>query len=616
MQLLTVVGAAAVLASSACTVRRAQPDLVGQDLPLTIIHTADLHSRLFPYNFAPSAADQDRGLSPSNAPFGGIARIATRVQQIRASAGRSLWLDSGDSFEGAPVFDAFHGEAELRALTVAGLDGAVLGDHEFARGARNLFDQIEHGAGFPVLAANYAWDDPPPAAAISSGRSLRDAIAPYQIYDAEGLKLGVIGMANITAIPAIYEAGNSLGFRPVGDAAALEPWVRFLRPQVDLVVVISHLGPEVDDGLAASQVDDPSAALALDGVDLILGGHLHIVTDAPTVIATDGLGHDAVVVHSGAYGRYVGRLDLVVHVGERAADPATRSRIASFRYTALPVDSTVADDPPTADVIGPYAVELHQAVDLDGALAYVDPSDGSKIVRADAAGGDSQLGNLVARAMQLHDGVLAQFAITDALGLRADVERGPWTIDQMFNAVPFDRTITVMYLSGVEVQDTLDFVAQQAAARGCRTQVQVAGIAFDLVCRGSCPGGQLACARNISIGDHCRQGGDPAGPIDPARCAALLPTSLYRVAVDDYLAAGGSGFEVLRRNRSGQPTSVSLRDGLRVLLNRQTPCTTQTDETDLGTGNPPRGVVERYGAIACLDQTIEAHDGRIRPVSE
>jgi len=78
--------------------------------------------------------------------------------------------------------------------------------------------------------------------------------------------------------------------------------------------------------------------------------------------------------------------------------------------------------------------------------------------------------------------------------------------------------------------------------------------------------------------------------------------------------AGGSGFEVLERNASKQDTGVSLRAGLRVYLERQTPCTDQIDETD--TAAPQRKVVERYGAISCLDETLGAHDGRIRPVFE
>ena len=103
MQRSIVVGVAAVLASSGCTVHRPQPNLVGQDIRLTIIHTADIHSRLFPYTFVPNSFDQAYKLLPANAPFGGISRISTLVKRIRATSNLSLWLDSGDCFEGAPA---------------------------------------------------------------------------------------------------------------------------------------------------------------------------------------------------------------------------------------------------------------------------------------------------------------------------------------------------------------------------------------------------------------------------------------------------------------------------------------------------------------------------------
>ncbi|HEY6174143.1 MAG TPA: bifunctional UDP-sugar hydrolase/5'-nucleotidase [Kofleriaceae bacterium] len=622
MQRLTVVGTAVLvrsivalgLAVGGCTVRPAQPNLVGQDIRLTIIHTADIHSRLFPYSFVPNTFDRGYGLI--NGPFGGIARISTLVQQIRRSSNRSLWLDSGDCFQGAPVFNEFKGEAEMRALTLAGLDGAVLGNHEFDLGAKNLFDKIDNWAGYPLLAANYAWDDAPPQSVISNGRSLRDVVSPYQVYDVQGLRVGVIGMGNTSTITSIYQGGNSLGFRPIADNDALEQWVRVLRPQVDLVVVISHLGLDEDEGLTASQVDDPNAALPLQGVDLILGGHLHIVTNPPKIIENDAKGHQTVLVHSGAFAKFVGRLDLVVHVGTNNGDPDQRSRITSFSYINIPVDNSINDDPAIANLMWPYSVKLNQDIDLNGKFAYVDPQPaGTKILRNDASGGDSQLGNLVARSMQLQQGVEAQFALTNSLGIRADFERGPLTIEQMFNVFPFENTIVVMYLSGVEIQEMLDFVAERSAERGCRSQAQVAGIAFDMVCHGDCPDGRTACAKKIYLGDHCRANDNPDGEIDPVRCAPLVPTSLYRVAVNDYIAAGGSGFLVLKRNTSKQDTGVSLRDGLRVYLNRQTRCTPDViDETDAA--QPPRTVVARYGAISCLDEKIEPHDGRIRPVFE
>ncbi|MBA3392600.1 MAG: bifunctional metallophosphatase/5'-nucleotidase [Deltaproteobacteria bacterium] len=632
---LAAVAAIAVLTLAGCTVQQEQPNLAGQDIRMTFIHTSDIHSRLFPYNFVPNTFDRADGLQI--APFGGIARIATLAKRIRAGSNRTLWLDSGDCFQGAPVFNLFKGEAEMRSLSLAGMDGAVLGNHEFDLGAKNLFQQIDNWASYPLLAANYAWDDPPPGAIGADGRSLRDVVSPFMIYNVKGLRIAVIGMGNVSTITSIYEGGNSLGFRPIADEEALEQWVRILRPVVDLVVVVSHLGLEEDEDLTAAQVDDPNQEFkrsTLAGVDLILGGHLHIVTDPPKLIPNDDEGHNTILVHSGAFAKFVGRLDMTVRVGTNNAVPALRSRITSFTFDNIPIDSKLCDgkpclpeDPEVANLMWPYSVKINQEIDLNGVFAYINPSTTpdeppdieARIGRTDASGGDSQLGNLVARSMQLQEAVQAEFAITNSLGIRADFNQGPLTVEQMFNVFPFENSITVMYLSGNEVKETLDFIARRSSGRGCRTQAQVSGIAFDMVCGGACgPNGERgACAKNIAIGDKCRRQrqpdgsvvNKPDGPINFEFCAPLVPSALYRVAVNDYIAAGGSGFDVLKRNTSKQDTGVSLRDGLRVFLNGRNRCSEQT--TDGSTK-----VTQLYGAISCLDNTIEAHDGRIRPVFE
>jgi len=626
---LAVALLAAALAPG-CTVQRDQPDLVGQDVRLTIIHTSDIHSRLFPYYLVPNRFDQGYGLLPTptvgtpevagqclnqvdddgdgaindgcaGGIFGGLARIATIVHRERARANRSLWLDSGDAFQGAPVFNLFHGEAEVRSLSLAGLDAAAVGNHEFDQGSANLQDQIENWADYPFLAANYLFDDPPDP----DRGSLGDLVPPYVVFDVGGIKIGVIGMANWSSMTSIFEGGNSLGVRALYDAQVLDQYVRLLRPTVDVLVVASHLGLDEDEGLAQNPDVDEGVGLnsiPLEGVDLVLGGHLHIVLDPPKVLPHED-GSQTLLVHSGAFAKFVGRLDLVVHIGEDNSDPDKRSRITAFSYDVIPVDLSVPQDRDVANLLWPYSVAINQAIDLDGVLAYSDIPAGDKITRADLSGGDSQLGNMVARSMQVRSGVEAEFAMTNSLGIRADFEQGPLTIEQMFNVFPFENQITVMYLSGSEIQETLDFVARKSSGRGCRAQAQVAGLFFDMVCSGSCPDGRTACAKNIVIGDDCRLGGDPSADIDPAKCPPIDPHGLYRVAVNDYISRGGSGFEVLKRNSSKQDTGISLRDATIDFLRRQDKCTDPT-------------IVEQYGNVACLDKTIEPHEGRIRAVFE
>src|SRR5690242_12967879 len=77
----------AVTAAAGCTYQQPVPDLAGQDVHLTVVHTADLHSRFFPYYFAPGQIDKGLGLIPKTgqnfAVVGGIGRVSTVVKCIR-----------------------------------------------------------------------------------------------------------------------------------------------------------------------------------------------------------------------------------------------------------------------------------------------------------------------------------------------------------------------------------------------------------------------------------------------------------------------------------------------------------------------------------------------------
>src|SRR4051812_33037551 len=159
--LYVLLTAAAAAPSFACPVDYPTPNLAGQDVPLTFVHTADLHSRFFPYYFAPGQIDKGLGLIPKSgqttAVVGGISRVGTIIKCIRGirtddvctqleditgpPAGRSLHLDSGDIFEGAPVFNQFNGEVEMRAMSNLGLTAMALGNHEFDKGSVNLEQQ-------------------------------------------------------------------------------------------------------------------------------------------------------------------------------------------------------------------------------------------------------------------------------------------------------------------------------------------------------------------------------------------------------------------------------------------------------------------------------------------
>src|SRR6187402_2061766 len=94
--LVLILGVASLLL--ACEAKRAARAREREPLSLVLIHTADLHSHLFPERQLISNVDAARGLGPAGqvAEVGGFARIARVISEIRAGAPRSLYLDSGD----------------------------------------------------------------------------------------------------------------------------------------------------------------------------------------------------------------------------------------------------------------------------------------------------------------------------------------------------------------------------------------------------------------------------------------------------------------------------------------------------------------------------------------
>ncbi|MEO8876507.1 MAG: hypothetical protein ABI461_13035, partial [Polyangiaceae bacterium] len=65
---------------------------------LTLLHTSDIHSRLFPYDLEITQVDSTLGLGTINTieNVGGVARLSYVLGRERARADRVLHLDSGD----------------------------------------------------------------------------------------------------------------------------------------------------------------------------------------------------------------------------------------------------------------------------------------------------------------------------------------------------------------------------------------------------------------------------------------------------------------------------------------------------------------------------------------
>jgi 5'-nucleotidase / UDP-sugar diphosphatase len=534
-------------APAACTDSAPETEVCGGQptcqTNLTILHTGDVHSRLFQYDLEITQVDSQLGLGTNGSvtTVGGVAQLSYVLQRERARANRVIHLNAGDWFEGAPIFNLFDGpetpageggQPEIQCASAIGTDAMALGNHEFDFGSLNAARQLQSWADFPVLAANYQFYD----TTLPNSSLIGTVIKPFTVLDQGGLKIAVIGMGNLSSLSSIFTQPNNLGILPLQTEETAQFYVDLLRPYVDLIVVLSHLGLDGDEAMVQGTT----------GIDIVAGGHNHIVVDPPQVLRDcsadpnnpgyvwavdpnipetpggtppndavhpDPANHpyefrrpckprNVLIMQSGAFSKYVGELNAVLSNDPKLASPSCQGslgasttcdptdyekvngfEVVSSTYQAFPIDATMPQDPVIVNLLQPYQRALDSVPDLT-VLAGFSPQGAKRTPPED---GDSALGNLVSTSMWLQLGVQTDFSLTNTSGIRTDLNPGPVPINELFNIFPFANTITTMELSGVEVRELFDFVARRSQGRGCESQAQIAGARVRLNCTGCDP---------------------------------------------------------------------------------------------------------------------------------
>jgi hypothetical protein len=170
-------------------------------------------------------------------------------------------------------------------------------------------------------------------------------------------------------------------------------------------------------------------------------------------------------------------------------------------------------------------------------------------------------------------------------------------------------------MSGREVQELFDVVSSRSAGRGCRSQVQVSGVSYTVRCdcRQNFDG---CCAQAQGFGEF------PAACAEDIRVAGQLvnPNGTYEVGANDYMARGGSGFDMLRRNTTQRISGISLRTAVEEYMQKFPPCS----EAEVASMGPCKresdagslacryaDLIARYGTVSCVSETGLV-DGRIK----
>lgn len=388
---------------------------------LIILHSNDTHDHLVPYD--------TRKLKS----LGGIARRATIIKKERSqNADKVLVLDAGDTFQGTPIFNFFHGEADYAAMDAAGYDATTVGNHDLDDGLANLLRQHK-GRRFRLINTN-----------LVDERTGKPIFQPVWIVERAGLKVGIFGVLGQGSAWHAVARKHQQGMKVLDEVAVARKTVEELRGMgAEFIVMLSHSGFEEDKKLA-SQVE---------GIHVIIGGHSHTKVDSPVAVRNGTW--TTLVAQAYQWGEYLGRMELVVDGG----------KIVSSNGYLVPVAGDTPEDPEVARIVTSYYAKL--PIDIRQVIGHAPEG----ISRDGCRERDCAMGNWAADLLRSRAG--GDIAILNSGGLRADILPGAVTIGDLFMVFPFENVVVKLDLKGDQIRRLLD-----KAASGEISMLQVSGLSF------------------------------------------------------------------------------------------------------------------------------------------
>ena len=413
---------------------------------------------------------------------GGVARLATVVREVRASAPHVLVTNGGDTISPSLMSSFDKGAHMIDLFNRVGIDAMVLGNHEFDFTPAVTAARISE-AGFPILASN----------AVEPDGTLIDGVTENLMIEAGPYKVGMFGLT--TAVTPMISSSDPVTFRPPTEVAA-EQTAKLRDAGADLVVALAHTGHDEDEALMRQGV-----------VDVLLSGHDH-------AMKVD-IGADATFVESGAQAEFVTIVEIAMDTVEGRNGP----RFVWEPSVRVINTVSVAPDPELQAAVDAYLGGLEQELDVEIGFTAVELDSRRSVVRSR----ESAIANLFADAMRAATG--ADIALTNGGGIRADKVYPAGTVllrRDIQSELPFGNKTILLEVTGADLRAALENGVSGVEA-GAGRFPHVSGMAFRFDAAKP-PGSRV---------DEVTAGGKP---LDLSR--------IYRLATNDFLGRGGDGYEM------------------------------------------------------------------------
>ncbi len=405
-----------------------------KDITLKFIVTGDVHGAIFQYDFI-----EDEITKSS------LSQIYTYITEQREIEDQEIiLLDLGDFLQGQPIVfysNKFYAKYSnfkhicAEVMNFMGYDAAAVGNHDIEAG-HEVYDRLIKDFNFPWLAAN--------AVNKETGKPYFE---PYTIIKRKGVKIAVLGLIT-PAIPLWLPETKWQGIEFEDMIETAKKWVAYIKEveKPDLLIGLFHAGIDYTYNRQTAETyknENPSLLIAekVPGFDAVFAGHDH---QEYNLKVTNTEGKEVIVLNPKSQANFVSLLTV---------DMVYNSLMDTFELydiTGLNLQMNFCE---THSLFNEKFKEQIQTV-----KRYVSEPIGTftkSISSREALFGDTGFVDLIHRIQLEYSDADVSFAAP--LSFDSRIRKGTIFVRDMFKLYKFDNLLYVIWLTGKEIKDYLEF---------------------------------------------------------------------------------------------------------------------------------------------------------------
>ncbi|MBO4721831.1 MAG: bifunctional metallophosphatase/5'-nucleotidase [Muribaculaceae bacterium] len=333
-----------------------------------------------------------------------MPKLAAIVDSLRAIDPGLLVISAGDNRTGNPYNDLYVPESYpmISFMNLIGFDASALGNHEYDSKVDGLA-KMTALSNFRYLAAN-----------ITCPEETGIKVVPYQVFDVNGVKVGVLGITQVGTLGIPDTHPDNVKGLSFSQPEEVIPQYKWLTEQCDVNILLTHVGYENDVELANK----------FPYYDMIISSHTHTQLEGGEL-------HNGVLINQNGYQLpRVALTTIEVEGGNVVSKKTENIFLKNFSGTNDAADALLKhfkNSPEMERVVGYFATDI---------TTY----DALGVMMCDAWKSELE----------------CDIAIENYGGVRYDTfPAGPITVKDILNLDPFLNTTVVMNLTGKELSDFL-----------------------------------------------------------------------------------------------------------------------------------------------------------------